>query len=69
MSVIAGRIYDMHAPPNDPNHQCYGHECYRWTFIIAANVATIAVVQGIVLSFMERKRKRMYDVNVRKLVN
>jgi MFS family permease len=58
MNVLAGRIYDKHVLPNDPLHQCYGHECYKWTFIIAAGIATIAISQGIVLSVMERRRKR-----------
>jgi hypothetical protein len=45
-------------PPNDPDHQCYGIECYKTTYLIAAGLMLINLGIGIALAVTEsRKRK------------
>jgi MFS family permease len=58
LAIIAGKLYDAHVPPNDPDHQCYGIECYKTTYLIAAGLMLINLGIGIALAVTEsRKRK------------
>lgn len=58
LGILAGKLYDSHVQPNDPNHQCYGIACYQVTYLIAASLMFLNLIIDLVLAVTEsRKRK------------